>query len=107
MKHKVTESMSYDVDEFLTLDKGDITMRELAEHMSDCVDLYGPEAVVHFHDEFDYSTIEISWMRDETSTERKLREKEEAVKEKKAAVAREKKEAKERKLLQDLKDKYE
>ena len=106
-EHMVTETMSYDVDEFLALNKGDITIRELAEHMTDSVELYGESATIHFHQDYDFSSIEVSWERPETPTERKLREKEEAIKEEKAKVAREKQRVKELKLLHDLKKKYE
>ena len=106
-EHKVKETMSYDPEEFLALHKGDITIKELAEHLTDCVALYGEEATIHWHQEWDNSQIEVSWERDETKQERKLREREEAVKEQRAQVAREKQRAKELKLLHDLKEKYE
>ena len=106
-EHKVQETIAYDPEEFLKLDSGDLSLRELADHLNESCKLYDEDATIHWHQESYYSVIEVSWYRPETDTERELRED----KEKKLAEMQKRRQAKleemERAKLAELKAKYE
>ena len=106
-EYKVQETIAYDPDEFLKLDSGDLSLRELADHLNNSCKLYDEDATVHWYQDWDHAVIKVSWYRPETDMERKLRE----YKEKKLSEVQKRKQAKleemERAKLAELKAKYE